>query len=320
MDLERMVAKCRRDQWNADDLDWSCTPRPMPADDEVAIVQYFTNMAGIERLAGELFREQHAREKNPVLREIFASFVVDELRHAEVAERLARHYDVHAFRTYEMNPALVRFSPHFVNAIKFLTADVATLYITTGELILDVALLRSLDDFVNDTMSRQAMDKINRDESRHIAVDFHMVDTYSSEEYLREKKTHPRPGLRQRVRAAWALGNMFFYAAPFFREVFFRPMELIDPTNTRIVEAFKRIQLLGTKRRVARRPFNRFVLSMQALYQFPLTRPTLGWVGTRLLGLQPRVMDKLYTKAEARRARVMSFDALAEEALAAKLS
>ena len=52
MDLERMLAKCRRDQWRADDLDWTLTPRPLSADDEIAVVQYFTNMAGIERLAG----------------------------------------------------------------------------------------------------------------------------------------------------------------------------------------------------------------------------------------------------------------------------
>jgi hypothetical protein len=57
---------------------------------------------------------------------------------------------------------------------------------------------------------------------------------------------------------------------------------------------------------------------MQALYQNPLTRPSLGWLATRVLGVQPRIMENLYTEAERRRAQVMSFDAMAEEALAVK--
>ena len=42
-------------QWKVSDLDWSRTPRPMSAEAEGAIVQLFTDMAGIERLAAALF-------------------------------------------------------------------------------------------------------------------------------------------------------------------------------------------------------------------------------------------------------------------------
>ena len=81
---------------------------------------------------------------------------------------------------------------------------------------------------------------------------------------------------------------------------------------------FAEVQLLGTKRRVAKRPFNRFVLTLQALHQNPLTRPVLGRVAVRVLGLRPAVLDRLYSEAEAAHARRASFDQLAEEALAAK--
>ena len=57
---------------------------------------------------------------------------------------------------------------------------------------------------------------------------------------------------------------------------------------------------------------------MQAIYQHPLTGPTLGKLATRVIGVQPRIMENLYTEAERRRAQVMSFDAMAEEALAVK--
>src|SRR6185369_14369775 len=110
MDLARMLRKCIADQWKVEDLDWSRTPRELPREHEEAVVQYFTNMAGIERLAGELFREQRDRAEDETLRRIFDSFVVDELRHADAAERLARHYDRHHYRAYEMDPTLVHFT------------------------------------------------------------------------------------------------------------------------------------------------------------------------------------------------------------------
>jgi hypothetical protein len=98
LDLNRMLAKCLQGQWRIRDLDWSVEPRPMSREDETAVVQYFTDMAGIERMAGALFAEQRRRVDDPVLKEIFTTFVVDEERHAQVAERLANFYDVHHYR------------------------------------------------------------------------------------------------------------------------------------------------------------------------------------------------------------------------------
>lgn len=318
MDLVRMLEKCRRDQWALDQLDWTQKPRELSREDEIAVVQYFTNMAGIELLAAALFREQRAKTKDPTLEAIFESFVVDEERHSEAAKRLARHYDVHRYKTYEMNPALVRFTPHFVNAVRFLSAEVANVYITTGELVLDVALLRSLDDFVSDGMSRAAMELINRDESRHIAIDFHMTEYYASEAYQRDAAAEPRQSLPTRLRAWWALLMMFYFAGPFFREVFFRPMDLIDPTGRRLLEAFKRAQLMGLRPDIARRPFNRFLKLLQRIHENRFTGPLLSKLAARVIGLEPRVMDRLYSETEAREAERMSIDELAEAALQAK--
>src|SRR5687768_3688810 len=145
MDLARMLSKCRRDQWSVDDLDWNVPPPILPRAKEEAIVQYFTDMAGIERLAAALFEAQGRKTRDPVLKEIFATFVVDEERHAEVAARLARHYDVHRYRDYRQDDGLIHFRPHFLAAIEYLPPEIANGYVTAGELLLDVALLRSLN-------------------------------------------------------------------------------------------------------------------------------------------------------------------------------
>jgi rubrerythrin len=318
MDRARMLQKCRDGQWRLDDLDWSVPPRGMTRDEEIAVVQYFTDMAGIERLAKALFTEQQRRTDDPQLRKIFATFVVDEERHALCAERLARHYDVHHYRDYRTNEHLERFAPHFVDAVHYLSAEIANAYITTGEMLLDIALLRSLDDYVDDDMSHQAMERINRDESRHIAVDYHMVEYYSSEQYLSDKAKQPPRPVGEKLRGWWAFANMLYYASPFLRDVFFAPLDMCDPSGRRLKQAFKRIQLLSTKPGVAARPFTRFLRTIQVLFNHPVTGRVFGRILLRLAGVDARVMGELYDEDDVARVRTMSFDELAREAVQEK--
>jgi hypothetical protein len=308
----------RRDQWDIDrDLDWTVKPRALSREHELAVVQYFTDMAGIERLAGALFAVQRDQTRDLTLRAVFDSFVVDEERHALVAERLARHYDVHRYRRYRLNPHLVRFTRHFVRAARELSPDIACTYITTGELLLDIALLRSLDDFVDDAMSHAAMKLVNRDESRHIAVDYHMSEYYASPEYDAWLARQPPKTRREQLRAAAALAGVLWHAQPFFRDVFFGPMEMVDPEGERLREAFKRIQLLGVKTG-STRPFARFLRVMTDLFNDPRWHQWVSPVVTRLMGLPGRVIQKLYTDEEEQALARTSYAAMAEDALAAK--
>ncbi|MCA9705807.1 MAG: hypothetical protein KDK70_08170 [Myxococcales bacterium] len=318
LDLQRMLDMCRRQQWRVDDLDWSRPPRRFDPQTEQAVVQYFTDMAGIERMAGELFRVQRDTTDDPILREIFDTFVEDERRHAEVARRLAAHYDVRGLRRYALNPHLRTFHPRFVEVLRHVSPDIANVYITCGELLLDVALLRSLDDFVADPTCADAMERINRDESRHIAVDYHMMEYYGSPAYAAIERARPPRDLATSLHAARATARLLWAAGPFFRDVFFRPMDMVDPSGRRLLEAFKRMQLLGRREGIEDRPFTRFLATMQALYERPVVGEVLGPVIARAMGLDPRVIRRLYTEAEAARVRRADMAALAEEALAVK--
>ena len=312
-----MLAKCHEAQWRADDLDWSGRPAPMPRAKEEAVVQAFTDMAGIERLAAALFVAQAAKTTDPTLRAIFATFIVDEARHAVVAARLARYYDVHRYRSYAQSPALVAFRAPFLAVIELAPPDIANAYVTSGELLLDVALLRSLDDYVGDAMSHAAMHLINRDESRHIAIDFHMIEHYASDQVRAARPTRRR-SIGEHARGAAALARMLWYAQPFLRDVFLAPMDRTDPSGRRLHEALKRIQLVSRKPTVARLPFQRFMHQVQALYQHPIAGRLLSGVLLRLLGAEPRIAAQQYTEAELARSQAMSFDELAADALAAK--
>ncbi|MFP6683701.1 MAG: hypothetical protein VB934_03275 [Polyangiaceae bacterium] len=315
-----MLKKCLRDQWSVDDLDWSLTPRRLSRDDEISIVQYFTDMASIERLAKALFVEQAKRAHDPLLKEILESFIEDEERHAVVAERLAKHYDRHQYREYETNPHLLRFAPCFIAAIQQVSAEVANAYITTGEILLDVALLRSLSDFVDDAMCEGAMEFIDRDESRHIAVDFYMLEYYCSDQYRQHLTEAPRKTLIARGKQLKTFVSMLYHSGPFARDVFFGPMDMCDPSGKRMLQAFKRIQLVAAKPSVARRPITRFFRVIQVLFNHPILGRLFGRLLARVIGLDPRVLPELYTRAEERRASSMSFDDFAKEILAIKFA
>ncbi len=313
-----MLDKCHRFQWDPGDLDWSVEPPEMAREDEMAIVQYFTDMAAIERLAGALFAEQMKKTDDPILREIFSTFVTDEFRHAQVAQMLADHYNVHRYKWYETNAALRRFAPAFVELMQYMSPEIANTYVTSGELILDVALLRSIDDYVNDSMSAQAMALINRDESRHIAVDFHMIEYYTSDEWVEKLKSAPSQGLGDRLMSYIALARVLWYAKPFLTGVFWEPMDRVDPQGKRVREAMKRIQLLGEKPRVRKRPFVRFMARARELYNQPVVGRVFGRALQRITGVDPRMLRTLFTEEEARRWRNAGFDELAADALGAK--
>lgn len=317
LDLERMLDRCRREQWRVGDLDWSRAPRDMPPEDEQAIVQLFWDMAGIERLAGALFREQARRTVDPTLRAIFESFVVDEVRHSHAAQMLADHYDRRHLREYRESDSLRAFTPVFVAAVRELSDDIANAYIISGELILDIALLRSIDDFVGDEMSREAMGLINRDEARHIAVDYHMTEYYASPAYAERRRARPEPSVADRARAAALFARLLYYAQPFIEDIFLRPMERLDPRGRRLREAFKRMQLLGMRERDATLPFSRFLRAMQAVFNHPVAGRVLAGPVGRITGVG-RFTERFYTEADIERARAMSYAELAEEALRMK--
>ncbi len=313
-----MLDKCIRDQWSIDDLDWSLPPPALARDKEEAVCQYFTDMAGIELLAGALFETQRTKTEDPLLHKIFSTFVADENRHSAVATRLAQHYDVHHYRTYVESPSLTKFRPYFLRVVEQTSPEIANAYITAGELMLDVALLRSLDDYVDDEMSHRAMHLVNRDESRHIAIDFYMSELYSSDEYLAEAARRRPLTPRRLVTGMHALTSMMWHAKPFLQDVFLTPMDITDPNGSRIVEAFKRVQLLMRKPTIARLPFSRFMLAMQALYNHPRVGRFAGPILLRLLGADDRAARYQFTQAELARIKDQSFDEMAEDALAAK--
>ncbi len=298
MNLERLLKKCRQDRWTVDTLDWSRPPRSMSRQEEIMIVQAFTDMAGIEEIAGGLFAVQRDRVQDPTLAAIYDCFVADEARHAEVASRLAEHYDVHRYKDYQVNDKLSRFTPRLVATAQALSPEVANIYVLAGELILDVALLRSLDDVCDDATCRDAMARINRDEARHVAIDFYMLDRFARDASLRGTAW-------PNVRGWYQLVRLMAAARPFIRDVVIGPLDRCDPSGRRLREAVKRMQLAMRRAGVAQRPFPRFLRACQWVACQPVLGALVQPLITAVVGVDARAFERLYSPQElARAARV----------------
>jgi hypothetical protein len=235
LDLERMLERCHEGQWSVDDFDWRGTPVPLDCDREAELCAYYVNMSYIERLAGALFRSLSERLDDPLLRAIFATFATDELRHSHAAARLADYFDVHHHRVYTPDVAMLRFIPYFVGMIDSLSPSFAISFILGGELILDLALLRGLNAYVDDPLSRAVVERVNQDESRHLAMDM----------YLTEHFARAAGGSWSAPQNPWASADFWGVVAwgpAFFSNVFFRPMEALDPTQEQMREVMRRLR------------------------------------------------------------------------------
>ncbi len=231
-----MLERCERGQWSVDDFDWSGRPIPLSADDEQRLCAYYVDMSYIERLAGALFRSLSERLDDPLLRAIFASFAADELRHSHAAARLADYFDVHHHRVYTPSIAMLRFIPYFVGMIDTLSPAFATSFILTGELILDVALLRSLNAHVDDPLSRAVVERINQDESRHLAMDMHMTEVFARAAVPSWWNVAVAPWLQTDFWGVLAWGPGFF------NDVLFRPMQALDPSQREMRDVVARLR------------------------------------------------------------------------------
>jgi hypothetical protein len=115
-----------------------------------------------------------------------------------------------------------------------------------------------------------------------------------------------------------AFATMTMWGRPFFRDVFFAPMNRTDPTGRRIREAFRRMQLLSVKPGLDELPIIKFWRTAMDLYGKPWMGPRGKEAIARIVGTEPRLMERFATEDEIARAKRMSFAELAEETLAAK--
>ncbi len=242
MDLQRMLDRCNRGQWKVDDFDFTGKPVELSRFDEMEICQAFTNLIYVERIAGLTFLELSKKVEDPTLKAIYESFYTDEVRHSVAVAKLADYFNVHNYRIYTPDERLTMLVRYITRTIQEINPAFASAMVTLGELVLDVALLRAVNDYVEDPLSRGVIEKINQDESRHIAMDFYLM-----EEFGKQESEPPSVGDLARLMSNLNLFGSLTWAVLFFGDFFARVVAIMDPEADRFLEAQRRFAMLGER-------------------------------------------------------------------------
>ncbi len=180
MDLDAMLAKIKERQWALADIDWDAPGADQVTEEQWADLRTFMiDLVWIEQIGGRAFAAMAKKAPTDTLREIYRYFHAEEQKHANAELALMKRWgmlaDGEAVPEPNVNSRL---------AIDWLDsyADSRPLVVLGTiipmlEVALDGALLKFLLDEVTDPVCQEVFAKVNADESRHLAVDFHVLET-----------------------------------------------------------------------------------------------------------------------------------------------
>lgn len=212
-----MLDAVRAGQWSIDALDWSA---PLAGADrldaktkrEAGRALVFT--ARLERQAARIFALAAAYADDPRAAAIYELFAIDERRHADAEVLLARRYGV----AEDDLPTLLDWSIRVLES-NFDTGgqparalhELSSASIILFELALDTLLVPSLKDLTDDALQARVFRLIDLDESRHLAMDYWLLDRKGVEHAGRDARAvltgDATPSWSGRLRGRWKLAR-----------------------------------------------------------------------------------------------------------------
>ncbi|ETA04715.1 reductase [Gordonia alkanivorans] len=178
MDLDLMLDKIKDKQWALADIDWDAPGAELIDPDLYAKLKPFlADLMWIENVGARGFAAMAKKAPTPTLTSIYEHFHAEEQKHANAELALMRRWgmlDDDEIPSPNINVQLVinwldRYSDGM--SLSFLGTVIPML-----EVALDGALIKFITDEVKDPVAQEVFKRINSDESRHLAVDFEVMD------------------------------------------------------------------------------------------------------------------------------------------------
>lgn len=174
-----MLDKIKDRQWALADIDWDAPGAELITDEQrPALKQFMTDIVWVEQLGACGFKALEQKVSDPALKEIYRFFQAEEQRHANAELALMHRWGMLEEGDEIPEPNInIRIVMNWMdrNVDKMSLSMVGT-FIPMAEVALDGALVKFLLDEVADPVCHETFDKINADESRHLAVDFHLLE------------------------------------------------------------------------------------------------------------------------------------------------
>jgi hypothetical protein len=178
IDLDEMLIKIKDRQWALADIDWDAPGAETLTDEQRPRLKAFmADLCWIENVGARGFAAMAKKAPTDTLAEIYRYFHAEEQRHANAELALMRRWGmIEADEMPEPN-INIRLAIEWLDRwADDMPLGVLGTVIPMLEVALDGALVKFLVDEVRDPVCHHVFEKINADESRHLAVDFQVLD------------------------------------------------------------------------------------------------------------------------------------------------
>ena len=178
IDMDVMLAKIKDRQWALADIDWTAPGAEMITDEQRPQLKAFmADLCWIENIGARGFAALAKKAPTPTIAEIYRYFHAEEQRHANAELALMKRWGMLEEGEVPEPNVNIRLAIDWLDRwADDMPLSLLGTVIPMLEVALDGALLKFLLDEVHDPVCHQVFEKINNDESRHLAVDFEVLD------------------------------------------------------------------------------------------------------------------------------------------------
>lgn len=172
-----MLSKIKDRQWALADIDWDA-PGAETISDEIRpkLKAFMADLTWIENIGARGFSALAKKAPTETIAEIYRYFHAEEQRHANAELALMKRWGMLEDGEVPEPNVNIRLAIEWLDRYADdMPLSVLGTVIPMLEVALDGALLKFLLEQVHDPVCHQVFEKINNDESRHIAVDFEVL-------------------------------------------------------------------------------------------------------------------------------------------------
>ncbi|MEZ0367312.1 ferritin-like domain-containing protein [Mycobacterium sp. pUA109] len=178
IEMDVMLAKIKDRQWALADIDWDAPGAETISDEfRPKLKAFMADLCWIENIGARGFAALAKKAPTATLAEIYRYFHAEEQRHANAELALMKRWGMLDEGELPEPNVNIRLAMQWLDSYADgMPLSVLGTVIPMLEVALDGALLKFLLDEVHDPVCHQVFEKINNDESRHIAVDFDVLE------------------------------------------------------------------------------------------------------------------------------------------------
>jgi rubrerythrin len=178
IEMDMMLERIKDRQWALADFDWDAPGAETIGDKfRPKLKAFMADLCWIENIGARGFAALAKKAPTPTIAEIYRYFHAEEQRHANAELALMKRWGMLDDGEMPEPNINIRLAIEWLDRYSDdMPLSVLGTVIPMLEVALDGALLKFLLEEVQDPLCHKVFEKINNDESRHLAVDFEVLD------------------------------------------------------------------------------------------------------------------------------------------------